>query len=45
MKAAVLYEPRQPLVIADLRLDPPRAREVRARVAATCCSWKLCMSQ
>jgi hypothetical protein len=25
MQAAVLYEPRQPLVIADLRLDQPRA--------------------
>ena len=34
MKAAVLYEPRQPLVIEDLRLDPPQAGEVRVRVAA-----------
>ena len=25
MQAAVLYAPRQPLVIEDLRLDPPRA--------------------
>ena len=34
MKAAVLYEPRKPLVIETLRLDPPKAGEVRVRVAA-----------
>lgn len=34
MKAAVLYAPGQPLVIEDLRLDPPKAGEVRVRVAA-----------
>ena len=34
MQAAVLYEPRQPLVIEDLQLDPPKAGEVRVRVAA-----------
>src|SRR5919202_5681910 len=34
MQAAVLYEPRQPLVIEDLHLDPPKAGEVRVRVAA-----------
>jgi S-(hydroxymethyl)glutathione dehydrogenase / alcohol dehydrogenase len=34
MKAAVLYEPRKPLVIENLRLDPPKAGEVRVRVAA-----------
>ncbi|MBM3227189.1 MAG: hypothetical protein FJZ47_25770, partial [Candidatus Tectomicrobia bacterium] len=34
MKAAVLYEPKTPLVIEDLRLDPPQAGEVRVRIAA-----------
>src|SRR5436853_7816228 len=34
MQAAVLYEPRTPLVIEDLQLDPPKASEVRVRVAA-----------
>src|SRR5712691_6365768 len=34
MLAAVLYEPRTPLVIEDLQLDPPKAGEVRVRVAA-----------
>lgn len=34
MKAAVLYEPRQPLIIEDLQLDPPQAGEVRVQVAA-----------
>src|SRR5919199_3365063 len=34
MQAAVLYEPRQPLIIEDLQLDPPKAGEVRVRVAA-----------
>ncbi len=34
MKAAVLYEPNKPLVIEDLKLDPPKAGEVKVRVAA-----------
>jgi S-(hydroxymethyl)glutathione dehydrogenase/alcohol dehydrogenase len=34
MKAAVLYEPRKPLVIEDLKLAPPKAGEVRVKVAA-----------
>lgn len=34
MKAAVLYAPQTPLVIEDLHLDPPKAGEVRVRVAA-----------
>lgn len=34
MKAAVLYEPNKPLVIEDLKLAPPKAGEVRVKVAA-----------
>ena len=34
MQTAVLYEPRTPLAIEDLQLDPPKAGEVRVRVAA-----------
>lgn len=34
MKAAVLYEPGQPLVIEDLELDPPKAGEVKIKIAA-----------
>src|ERR1700720_4656746 len=34
MKAAVLSDPRKPLVIEDLKLAPPKAAEVRVRVAA-----------
>ena len=34
MKAAVLYEPNTPLVIEDLHIDPPKAGEVKVRVAA-----------
>ena len=34
MKAAVLYEYGQPLVLEDVELDPPRAGEVRVRIAA-----------
>ena len=34
MKAAVLYEPHKPLVIEDLKLAPPKAGEVRVKVAA-----------
>lgn len=35
MRAAVLYAAQQPLVIEDLTLEPPRAGEVRVRIAAT----------
>jgi len=34
MKAAVLYEPGQPLRVEDVDLAPPRAGEVRVRVGA-----------
>ncbi len=34
MKAAVLYKAGEPLVIEDLKLAPPKASEVRVRVAA-----------
>lgn len=34
MKAAVLYEPNKPLVIEDLHIDPPKAGEVKVKVAA-----------
>ncbi len=34
MKAAVLYQPQEPLVIEDLRLDSPKAGEVKVRIAA-----------
>src|SRR5712692_11717404 len=34
MKAAVLYQAGEPLVIEDLKLAPPKAGEVRVRVAA-----------
>ncbi|MGE0821480.1 MAG: Zn-dependent alcohol dehydrogenase [Candidatus Binatia bacterium] len=34
MKAAVLYEAGKPLVIEDLKLAPPKAGEVRVKVAA-----------
>ena len=34
MKAAVLYEGGKPLVIEEVTLDPPKAHEVRVRVAA-----------
>ena len=33
VKAAVLYEPNQPLQIEELRQDPPKAGEVRVRMA------------
>ena len=38
MKAAVLYEPHQPLVIEDIRVRKPAAREVllRTTVAGLC---------
>ena len=34
MKAAICYEFGQPLVIEEVKLDPPQAGEVRVRVAA-----------
>lgn len=34
LKAAVLYEPGQPLRVEDVELAPPRAGEARVRVAA-----------
>jgi len=34
VRAAVLHEPRTPLVIEDVELDPPKAGEVLVRVAA-----------
>ena len=34
MKAAVLVESNAPLVITDVELDPPKAHEVRVRIAA-----------
>ena len=34
MKAAVLLEPNRPLAIEEVALDPPRAHEVRVRIAA-----------
>lgn len=34
MKAAILVETNAPLVIQDVQLDPPKAHEVRVRIAA-----------
>ncbi len=34
MKAAVLVEPNNPLAIEEVELDPPKAHEVRVRIAA-----------
>jgi len=34
MKAAVLYEARNPLVIEDIQLDPPKSGEVHIKVGA-----------
>lgn len=34
MKAAVLYEPGQPLRVEDVQLSPPQASEVLVRVGA-----------
>jgi S-(hydroxymethyl)glutathione dehydrogenase/alcohol dehydrogenase len=34
MKAAVLYELKTPLRVEDVDLDPPRAHEVRVKIAA-----------
>jgi S-(hydroxymethyl)glutathione dehydrogenase / alcohol dehydrogenase len=35
MKAAVCYEYNKPLVIEDLKIDPPKTGEVRVRIGAT----------
>lgn len=35
MKAAVLHQHNQPLVIEDLELEPPKEKEVRVRIHAT----------
>ena len=43
MKAAVLYEPGTPLVVEDLQLDPPKAGEVKVRVAANAPATATCM--
>ncbi|MBI4337391.1 MAG: Zn-dependent alcohol dehydrogenase [Chloroflexi bacterium] len=34
MKAAVLYEVNRPLAVEEIELDPPKAGEVRVRIAA-----------
>jgi Zn-dependent alcohol dehydrogenase len=33
MKAAVLYETNSPLVIEDIQIDPPKANEVKVKIA------------
>jgi Zn-dependent alcohol dehydrogenase len=33
MKAAVLYQTNQPLVIEDVQIDPPKANEVKVKIA------------
>ena len=33
MKAAVLYENNQPLVLEDVRIDSPKANEVKVKMA------------
>lgn len=35
MKAAVMHTPRQPLVVEEVELDPPRAGEVLVKMVAT----------
>ncbi len=35
MKAAVCYEPGQPLIIEDIDIDPPQQGEVKVRLSAT----------
>ncbi len=35
MKAAVMYEPRKPLVVEEVQLDPPKANEVLVKLVAT----------
>ena len=34
MKAAVLYETNKPLVIEDVEIDPPKAHELKVKIAA-----------
>ena len=34
MKAAVLYEARQPLVVEDVELDDPKSQEVMVKIGA-----------
>jgi S-(hydroxymethyl)glutathione dehydrogenase/alcohol dehydrogenase len=35
MKAAVMYEPKKPLIVEEVQLDPPKANEVLVKLAAT----------
>jgi NDMA-dependent alcohol dehydrogenase len=35
MKAAVMYEPRKPMVVETVELDPPKAEEVLVKMVAT----------
>src|SRR3990172_7077517 len=35
MKAAILYETHKPLVVADVRIDPPKEGEVLVRLTAS----------
>ena len=37
MRAAVLHEPGEPLVVEEVELDPPKAGEVLVKVAAAAC--------
>src|SRR5437870_9168163 len=34
-KAAVIYQPREPMVVEDIQLDEPKQGEVLVRLAAT----------
>lgn len=35
MKAAVLYEPNQPVVVEDIEMEAPKEGEVLVKMAAT----------
>ncbi len=35
MRAAVCYEPGEPLIIGDIDIDPPQSSEVKVRLVAT----------
>ena len=35
MKAAVLYEPKQPVVVEDIEMDAPKEGEILVKMAAT----------
>ena len=35
MRAAVCYEPGEPLVMEDIDIDPPQSGEVKVRLVAT----------